>query len=141
MRIPYDVIDGKPISNQGNKVYGKLDLTQALAVSCNTAFAQIGVDLGSDNLKELAKKVGMGEKIPFDLPVSTSRFDYQNMSKTDQAAVAMGQGKLLVSPLHMALITAGIANNGLIKKPFILDRVLQQTGLFLNNAYPPNIVR
>ncbi len=135
------VIDGKPISNQGNKVYGKLDLTQALAVSCNTAFAQIGVDLGSDNLKELAQKVGMGKKIPFDLPVSTSRFNYQTMSKTDQAAVAMGQGKLLISPLHMALITAGIANNGLIMKPFIVDQVVTANGFVLNNQQPSELFR
>ncbi|ATW26071.1 peptidoglycan D,D-transpeptidase FtsI family protein [Candidatus Formimonas warabiya] len=135
------VIDGKPISNSGNKAYGTLDLTHALAVSSNVVFSQIGVGLGQDNLKKLAKNVGIGRKIPFDLPVSSSRFDYQTMSKTDQAAVGMGQGKILVTPLHMALITAGIANNGVVMQPFIVDRVVSPQGTILKDREPEELFR
>lgn len=130
------IIEGKTISNQGNKAHGTIDLKQALAVSSNTFYSQLGVQLGTNNLKELAKRVGMGKEISFDLPVSKSRFPYQSMSKTDQAAVGMGQGKISVTPLHMALITAGIANDGVVMKPFIVDQVLTQNDFVLKDRKP-----
>jgi peptidoglycan glycosyltransferase len=130
------VIEGKSFSNYGNKAFGTLDLTKALAVSSNVVFVQLGVELGSDNLKELAERVGLGKKISFDLPVSESRFPYQKMSKTDQAAVGIGQGKILMTPLQIALITAGIANDGLIMKPYIVDRVISQNGFVINAQRP-----
>jgi len=133
------VIDGKKISNFGNKAYGQIDLTRALAVSSNVVFAQLGVELGADNLKELAQKVGIGRKIPFDLAVSESRFAYQRMSKTDQAAVGMGQGKILVTPLQMALIAAGIANDGIVMKPLLVDRVVTPNGFVLKDRKPDQL--
>lgn len=135
------VIDGKRINNQGNKAHGTLNLEQALAVSSNVVFSQIGVSLGPDNLKELVKRTGIGKKLPFDLPVSQSRFGYQSMSKTDQAAVGMGQGKILVTPLQMALINAGIANDGVIMKPFIVDRVVAANGYLTKNPEPVELYR
>lgn len=135
------IIDGKRIENYGNKAFGTLDLEQALAVSSNTVFARIGVELGTENLKNLARQVGIGKKIPFDIPVSTSRFDYKNMGKTDQAAVGIGQGKILVSPLHMALITGGIANNGVVMKPYLVDRVITANGFVRRNQEPEELFR
>lgn len=135
------IIDGKKIENQGNKAYGTLDLEHALAVSSNTVFAQIGVELGAQNLKELARQVGIGKKISFDIPVSNSRFNYQNMSKTDQAAVGMGQGKILVTPLQMALITGGIANGGVVMKPILVDRVVTANGFIMKNRNPDEYFR
>ncbi|MDD4752887.1 MAG: penicillin-binding transpeptidase domain-containing protein [Desulfitobacteriaceae bacterium] len=130
------VIEGKSFSNYGNKAFGTLDLTKALAVSSNVVFAQLGVELGADNLKELAERVGMGKKIPFDIPVSESRFPYQSMNKTDQAAVGIGQGKILMTPLQVALIAAGIANDGLIMRPYIVDRIISQNGFVVKTQRP-----
>ena len=135
------IIDGKRIENYGNKAYGTLDLTGALAVSSNTVFARIGVELGADNLKDLARQVGIGRKISFDIPVSTSRFDYKGMGQTDQAAVGMGQGKILVTPFQMALITGGIANNGVVMKPYLVDRVTTVNGFLLKEQKPEEYFR
>lgn len=121
-------IDGKEISNFGKKAYGELDLQKALAVSSNVAFAQLGVELGQEKLIGMSNRLGFGADIDFDIPVSKSLFSYQKMQKSDMAAVAMGQGKILVSPMHMAMITSGIANNGVIMKPFLVSSIVSSTG-------------
>jgi peptidoglycan glycosyltransferase len=132
------IIDGKKIGNHGGTAHGILDLERALAVSSNTYFASLGVELGEGHLEDLAQEVGLGKSIPFDIPVSTSRFSYQSMSETDQAAVAIGQGKILVSPLQMAMITAGIANHGLVMKPYLVDKVISANG-FVVKRQEPNV--
>lgn len=130
------VIEGKTIKNFGNHAYGTVDLKGALAVSSNVAFAQLGVDIGDYKLKDIMARAGMNKDIAFDVPVSTSRFPYKDISKLDLAAVGMGQGKLQVTPLHMAMIASGIANNGVIMKPYMVDRVVSATGNTLKTAKP-----
>lgn len=122
------IIDGKEISNSGGKANGEIDLKKALAVSSNVVFAQLGVKLGQEKLEDISKRVGFGSEIPFDIPVNKSILQYQKMEQNDMAAVAIGQGKMLVSPLHMAMITSGIANNGVIMKPFLVSSIVSPTG-------------
>lgn len=130
------VIEGKTISNFGNRAYGTVDLKGALAVSSNVAFAQLGTEIGDYKLKDIMARAGMNKEIAFDVPVSSSRFPYRNMSKLDLAAVGIGQGKLQVTPLHMAMIASGIANNGVIMKPYLVERVVSATGNTLKTAKP-----
>ncbi|NLL05117.1 MAG: peptidoglycan glycosyltransferase [Clostridiaceae bacterium] len=121
-------IDGKEISNSGRKAYGEIDLKKALAVSSNVIFAQLGVTLGQEKLEDIFRRVGFGTDITFDIPVSKSLFQYEKMEPNDMAAVAIGQGKILVSPLHLAMITSGIANNGVIMKPYLVSNITSPTG-------------
>lgn len=122
------IIDGKEISNSGQKAYGNIDLAEALSVSSNVVFSQLGIELGFDKLKDITGRIGMQEEIPFDIPVSKSRFPYKEMSETDMAAVAMGQGKLQITPLHMAMITSAIANNGVMMKPMLVSQITTPEG-------------
>lgn len=122
-------IDGKKIRNTNGKAYGTIDLTRALAVSSNVAFSQIGVKLGNEGLHSLAERIGMGKEIPFDIHVNKSRFPYGEMGKTDMAAVGMGQGKMLVTPLHMAMLTSSIANKGVMMKPILVRYTANREGL------------
>jgi len=121
-------IDGREISNSGKKAYGEIDLKRALAVSSNVVFAQLGVKLGQEKLEDMSRRVGFGSDIPFDIPVSKSQFQYKKMEQNDMAAVAIGQGKILVSPLHMAMITSGIANDGVVMKPFLVSSIVSPSG-------------
>ncbi|HHW47653.1 MAG TPA: peptidoglycan glycosyltransferase [Clostridiaceae bacterium] len=134
-------IDGKKISNSGGKAYGKIDIKTAMAVSSNVVFATIGCELGEDNLKEIAQRVGLGASIPFDIPVSQSAFKYNRMSNADMAAVGIGQGKILVTPLHMALITSAIANDGVMMKPILVSRVERRSGIVLKRQKPSELYR
>jgi peptidoglycan glycosyltransferase len=58
------------------------------------------------------------------------------MSKTELAAVGIGQGKLQVTPLYMAMIASGIANDGVVMKPYLVDRVVAQDGAVIRTARP-----
>jgi len=130
------IIDGKEISNTSQKAHGDIDLTKALSVSSNVVFSKLGVDLGYKNLKEIADRIGMQSDIPFDIPVNKSLFPYKEMSDTDAAAVGIGQGKLLVTPLHMAMITSAIANNGVMMKPILVSEVTNSNGAVISSQKP-----
>ena len=130
------VIDGQEISNYNRKAHGIINLKDALTLSSNTFFSQLGVKLGNKNLKYITDKMGMNKSIPFQIPVKSSLFPYESMSKSDMAAVGIGQGKILVSPLHMALITSSIANNGVMMKPILVNKAISSNGNIVETWNP-----
>lgn len=134
-------IEGKEFRNFGGKAYGDIDLKHALAVSSNVVFSQLGVELGSNNLKDIADRMGIGKVIPFDISVNQSRFPYSSMGKTDMASVGIGQGKLLVTPLHMAMITSCIANNGVMMSPILVNQVMSTQGKKMKNSVPETLYK
>ena len=93
------VIDGYEIKNAGEKALGNIGIKEALAASSNVVYSQIGVELGSNQLKRLADRIGMNRDIEFDIPVNKSIFPYDTMGKNDMAAVAIGQGGNAFYPL------------------------------------------
>lgn len=131
------VIDGYTVKNYENKENGLIDIKQGFAASSNVMFAKYGVAVGEKKLTDTAKRFGIGEKIPFDISTSKSYFNYENgMGQTDLAACGIGQGKLLVTPMNMALVTAGIANDGVIMKPYIVEKAVYDTGRRVYYAKP-----
>ncbi|MDQ4086105.1 MAG: penicillin-binding protein 2 [Actinomycetota bacterium] len=100
-----------------------ITLRQALAVSCNTAFADVGMDLGARKLEEQAEKYGFGQDLLEDLPgVAESQFP-NNPDEPQTAFSAIGQFDVAATPLQMASIVAGIANNGTVMKPYVVSEV------------------
>lgn len=134
-------IDGKKISNAGGKAYGSIELKKALAVSSNVVFAQIACELGEDSLLSLADKIGLGKDIPFDIPSSQSSFKHKTMSKAEMAAAGIGQGKILVTPLHMALISSAIANDGVMMKPQLVNRIENRRGAVVKKIRPSSLYK
>ncbi|HEX7133574.1 MAG TPA: penicillin-binding protein 2 [Iamia sp.] len=107
-------------------------LFQILQVSCNTAFAQMGVDLGSANLAGVANGFGFNEEIPVDLPNPAVSVIPETFP-TDEgngplARASIGQGDVQASPLQMALVAAGIANGGSVMTPHVMGRITDQDG-------------
>ena len=110
-------------------IHGLEDFTSAFAHSCNTAFSQIGLDLGISRLSSTAEKMMFGESMPTELPSSRSRWSLNSSSDdVELVQTAFGQGKTLVTPFHMALITSAIANKGVIMKPYLIDHVENVSG-------------
>jgi len=134
-------IDGKVFSNDNKKAYGNINLSQALTVSSNVVFSQLAVKLGDGLLKDMADRIGMNKNIPFDISVSKSIFPYGKMGETDMAAVGIGQGKLMVSPLHMAMVASAIANKGVMMKPVLVDSVVSPKGIVIKNNEPEELYR
>lgn len=134
-------IDGKTFKNAGDKAYGLIDLSKALTYSSNVYFASLSEQLGDKALVATAEKVGFNGVIPFDLPVSPSRIESDSMSATTLAATAIGQGKLQVTPLQMALVASGIANKGRVMTPYLVDKITDQSGVVLKKTKPTEAFR
>jgi len=101
---------------------GKTDtLDHALTISCNTAFAQLGMDLGTQTLKQQAAQFGLdGNDFTMPLRVAGSTTG----PIVDQAALAqssIGQRDVRVTPLQAAMISAAIANHGTLMKPYLVS--------------------
>lgn len=112
--------------NRGTCGGEKVTLTRALQVSCNVAFGAIGLDLGGDALREQAEKFGFNQDRFFtdlDDPLTrqaTSVFP-SDINPPQSAQSAIGQFEVAATPLQMAMVTAGIANNGDVMKPYLVD--------------------
>ncbi len=99
-----------------------ITLTDALATSCNTAFAALGMKVGADALREQAEKFGFGAAFLPELRGVSSVFpEDPNAPQTAQSSI--GQFDVSATPLQMAMVTAGIANGGKVMKPYIVAKV------------------
>lgn len=101
----------------------KVSLLDALRISCNTAFGSIGLDLGADAIRAQAEAFGFGKPLSIPLTVTPSTFPADpNPPQTAQSAI--GQFDVRVSPLQIAMVSAGIANGGVVMKPQLVKDVL-----------------
>lgn len=114
------LIDGHEIHNYNNKVYGELDLDTAFSKSSNTYFASLATELGADALSKTAAGFGFGKTIPFDIPLRKSTTLSTHKSETLTSAVGYGQGDTEATPLHMAMVCAAIANDGVMMEPYVV---------------------
>ncbi|WGW11751.1 penicillin-binding transpeptidase domain-containing protein [Saxibacter everestensis] len=119
------------IRNSNKRACGpndKVSMMQALTISCNTAFAQLGMDVGADKLREQAQKFGFETDLDIPLNVSESTFpDDPNAPQTAQSAI--GQFDVRATPLQIAMVSAAIANNGTLMKPNLVKQVTTQKSL------------
>jgi penicillin-binding protein A len=110
------------LPNSGSCGGTKITITQALKVSCNTAFANLGLDLGEDKLREQAQLFGFDRRHLADLGGVASQFP----DKLDEAQLALssiGQYDVAASPLQMAMVSAAIANDGVLMDPYVVSTV------------------
>jgi peptidoglycan glycosyltransferase len=125
--------------NRPNDQQTLWSLTDSLAWSLNVVFAQVGLQLGGDTLAEAARGWGWESDIPFDLPVERSRVSVTPGFLDDPVAVAetaFGQGELLATPLQMALVAAGIANDGEIMRPHLVASLAEPDGETVSETRP-----
>lgn len=98
------------------------DLAFALEQSCNTPFAQIAWELGEDAVLEQAQKFGFGESFNVPVDVAGSQFP-TGLNDAQLAQSAIGQFSVAVTPLQMAMVSAAIANDGVLMKPNLVKAV------------------
>jgi peptidoglycan glycosyltransferase len=113
----------------------KVTLQEALAVSCNTAFASLGLQLGEDALFEQAKKFGFENSFDVPMTAATSHFPV-DPNKPQTAMSAIGQFDVRATALQMAMVSAGIANDGVVMKPYLVGQVLGPDLTVLQNTTP-----
>lgn len=110
-----------------NRVHGQVNLTEAMVVSCNTTFGRLGLTIGSEHFVSTAGKFGFGQDFGLPLPVWNGAISHKNIGSQELAETAIGQGKLLVSPLNMALATATVANDGVLMQPYLVQEIINVT--------------
>jgi len=126
-------IDGRVLveNNRPDDSRDEWTVREGIAWSLNVVFAQIGLQIGADDLWDAAKKFGFGADIPFDLPVSESQVAGSEDFLDDDNALAdtaFGQGQLQVTPLQMCMVTAAYINGGDMMRPYLVDEVVDQDG-------------
>jgi len=111
-----------------------LDLAEAMEVSSNVWFAHAALDSGASALRETARRLGFDRAIGFELPTVPSQVTSGDgplagfADRPELAAAGFGQGRVLVTPLQLALVTAAIANGGEMVAPRLVDRLVSANG-------------
>jgi penicillin-binding protein A len=118
-----------PIRNFGGNSCGG-NLNDILRQSCNAAFARMAVDVGPEGMVSAAQRYGFNEDVPIDL-TGPERSSFPTDFERDIPKLAMtgiGQNEVQATPLQMAMVAAGIANNGNIAIPHVLAEVRDTDG-------------
>jgi penicillin-binding protein A len=110
------------LSNSTNCGGTKITMTQALEVSCNTAFANLGLEMGASKLREQAQLFGFDRRHLADLGGVASQFP-DKLNEAQLALSSIGQYDVAASPLQMAMVSAAIANDGVLMDPYIVSSV------------------
>ncbi|MCW2566562.1 MAG: pbpA [Mycobacterium sp.] len=98
-------------------------LADALRVSCNTAFAQLGVRLGADKVRSQAHAFGFDQQAP-SVPLDTLPSQVGDLADLPSLAQSsIGQRNVRMTPLQGAMIAAGVANNGRVMKPYLVKEI------------------
>ena len=134
-KTPDSMVDSPdPLKLPGTRVYlsnstncggTKITMTQALKVSCNTAFANLGMDVGEDKLREQAQLFGFDRRHLDDLGGVASQFP-DKLNEAQLALSSIGQYDVAASPLQMAMVAAAIANDGVLMDPYVVSTVRSQ---------------
>ncbi|MCU1460241.1 MAG: cell division protein FtsI/penicillin-binding protein 2 [Acidimicrobiales bacterium] len=138
-RIPLPNTNNQFLANFGGESCGG-PLKEGLRVSCNTTFAQIGLDLGGAKLSAGADAFGFNHRPPLDLPaVAKSSFPPEQAFLRDKPAVAksaIGQQDVSATPLEMALVASAVANNGVIMTPHLMAQIRDSEGQVIDTYQP-----
>jgi cell division protein FtsI/penicillin-binding protein 2 len=119
-------VGGKTFQNAGRFDLGTVPLRTAFARSCNTTFTQLAPRLSAGALERTASAYGIGT--PWTLPVPSFGGAVPSpRDDVERAADAIGQGRVLVSPLALALATATLVR-GRVPAPMLVDGVPAEPG-------------
>jgi peptidoglycan glycosyltransferase len=131
-------IDGVPLENAGGETFGDIDMDFALTHSVNTYFAQVGEKLGTETMFEYMDRFGFFHDPALDFPddrmAPSGVYDTETGDLLDAGdaidigRVAIGQERLLVTPMQMAEVAATIANDGTLMKPTFLQEAKDPDG-------------
>lgn len=137
-------IQGNPLANADQADYGDINVTTALTHSVNTYFAQLGEEIGAGTLQEYMDRFGFNAKPQLDLPdgqMSLSGVFEDGTLLTgddpvDVGRLAIGQERLLATPVQMAEVGAAIANGGDLMRPQIWSEVRDADGRTIKTMEP-----
>jgi peptidoglycan glycosyltransferase len=148
----YCTVYGKRVNNfDTSSPFGNVTLAQGLQHSVNSVFCNIGKALGAKRILDQAKKFGFYERPPLETP-DGERYPsglYRNHElwypardqDVDAGRMAFGQERMLVTPLQMAMVAAGIGNAGIVMRPWVVEKVVSPQGKTVSRTRPERLDR
>jgi peptidoglycan glycosyltransferase len=141
------VVSGVPLSNDQNESFGELTLTQALAKSVNTVWAQVAEQVGKPTLARYMRRFGFDAKPQLDYPAEemSASGEYASGGErllsplsplVDVGRMGIGQDKLRVNALQMAEVAAAVANHGRLMVPHLTARIVNPEGRVVQRISP-----
>ncbi len=133
LKVPPDYI----LTESGGVSHGNVNLEEALAVSCNVTFGTLALELGGKKIAKTFERYGFERSVNSDLQETTAHLpDFNSLGNGDLAQIGIGQGSLLVTPLRMAMLASSFANQGMIMKPYLVDKVTDSSGNTIKSFKP-----
>ena len=148
----YCIAYGKRVNNfDTSRPFGTIDLASALQYSVNSVFCNIGKALGAKRILDQARKFGFYERPPLETP-ENERYPSglyrrgelwypERNSDVDAGRMAFGQERMLVTPLQMAMVAAGIGNAGIVMRPYVVEKLVSPKGQTVDRTRPERLDR
>jgi peptidoglycan glycosyltransferase len=139
------LVSGVPLSNDENESFGQLTLTQALAKSVNTVWAQVAEHVGKQTLARYMRRFGFDAEPQLDYPAEQMSASGEYLGErllaptsplVDVGRMGIGQDKLRVTPLQMAEVAATVANRGRLMAPHLTERIVDPEGRTVEQISP-----
>lgn len=128
------------ISCYHGSVHNLVDLQKSFAKSCNTSFANIGLTFEQEKFGKTLDKLYFNKPLPVGFASNPSSLLIdKETSDSDMMQSAIGQGKTQISPLHLAMITSAVANDGEMMTPYVVDRVESADGTVVKQYTPSSM--
>ena len=131
------LVSGVPLGNDNDESYGQITLTEALAKSVNTVWAQVAEKLGKQTMARYMNRFGFDRKPELDYPTEEMSSSGEHLGakilsptspRVDVGRMGIGQDKLEVVPLQMAEVAAAVANHGRLMAPHLTERIVDPDG-------------
>lgn len=144
------IISGTPLNNFGGTDHGDVDLTTALTNSVNTVWGEVAEKLGKGTMQTYMDRLGFGRDLPVDLPDGNKRASGSAINgrvvpatngAIDVGRMGIGQDKLEVTPLQMAMVASAVANDGVLMRPHITDKIVDPDGRTVKEVDPEELSR
>lgn len=123
-----------------HKPYGILSVEQIITKSSNIGAAKVGIKMGEPLLYQYIRDYGFGQKTGIELPAETPGMCRSKWDKMSISRIPMGH-EIGVTPLQMAMAMCAVANNGVLMKPMIVDRLVDEDGNVVLKNHPKEVRR
>ena len=123
-------LNNKTIHCASNKAHGTVDLKTSFAKSCNASFTNMMQGIDEEVFQKVCDSMMFNQNLPISFESSMSSF---LISDADAGSLKMdtsiGQGKTLVSPLHMVMLASAVCNDGVAMRPQLIEKIENYQGV------------
>lgn len=121
--------DGETINCYHGETHGAVDFVSSFAKSCNSSYANIGLNVSRKVFSDTLNQLLFGKELPIELLYAKSSASIdENTSTGDIMQLSIGQGTTSVTPMHINLITQAIANDGVLMRPYLITEIKSADG-------------